>query len=30
MVIFSGLADFLMGFTIMVLYILYRRQDAKA
>ena len=30
MVIFSGLADFLMGFTIMVLYILYRKQDAKA
>jgi hypothetical protein len=30
MVIFSGLEDFLMGFTIMVLYILYRRQYAKA
>ena len=30
MVIFSGLADFLMGFTIMMLYILYRRQSAKA
>jgi len=26
MVIFSGLADFLMGLTIMVLYILYRKQ----
>jgi hypothetical protein len=26
MVIFSGIADFLMGFTIMILYILYRNQ----
>jgi hypothetical protein len=29
MVIFSGLADFLMGLTIMVLYILYRKQYNK-
>jgi hypothetical protein len=29
MVIFSGLADFLMGLTIMVLYILYRKQYKK-
>ena len=26
MVIFSGLADFLMGFAILALYILYRKQ----
>ena len=29
MVIFSGLADFLMGLTIMILYILYRKQYNK-
>jgi len=29
MVIFSGLADFLMGFAILVLYILYRKQVNK-
>jgi hypothetical protein len=29
MVIFSGIADFLMGFTILVLYILYRKQQLK-
>lgn len=29
MVIFSGIADFLMGFTIMVLYILYRKQSKE-
>jgi len=29
MVIFSGIADFLMGFTILVLYIFYRKQLLK-
>jgi hypothetical protein len=29
MVIFSGIADFLMGFTIMILYILYRNQSKE-
>ncbi len=29
MVILSGIADFLMGFTILLLYILYRKQLLK-
>jgi hypothetical protein len=29
MVLLSGIADFLMGFTILVLYILYRKQLLK-
>jgi hypothetical protein len=30
MVIFSGIADFMMGLAILVLYILYRKQAASA
>ena len=29
MVVFSGIADFLMGITILILYILYRKQVSK-